>query len=127
MAERHQQWQLVDGADIDSLLTDFIARRTMKITEQRPGLIVVKGGSALALGKRARVLDWLPVRGRIAFDENEDGYTRVEASIRPRGRPHLRRRLFKELYEHKLSSWLGELDRTLKGNAQEVRDNSASR
>ncbi|MFZ1993578.1 MAG: hypothetical protein WAU75_05665, partial [Solirubrobacteraceae bacterium] len=33
--------------------------------------------------------------------------------VAPRGRPHLRRRQVEGLYEHKLSSWLAELDRTL--------------
>lgn len=122
-AEKHQQWKLVsNGTGIEAVLTAFVARRIMKITEQRPGLIEVKGGSALALGKRAQVLDWLPVRGRISFTEDEHRYTLVEASIGPRGRPHLRRRLFEELYEQKLSSWLAELDRTLRASAQEGRE-----
>jgi glycosyltransferase involved in cell wall biosynthesis len=112
--ERHQSWRAVPSAEpIEDLLTDFAARRIMTITERRPGLIDLKGGSALAAGKRARALDWLPVRARLAFGTDERGETWVDASIRPRGRPHLRRRQFDRLYEHKLSSWLEELDRTL--------------
>ncbi len=122
-AGKRQHWKLVcDRTGIEAVLTAFVARRIMKITEQRPGLIEVKGGSALALGKRAQVLDWLPVRGRISFTEDEHGCTVVEASIGPRGRPHLRRRLFEELYEQKLSSWLAELDRTLSASALSGRD-----
>src|SRR5947207_15991930 len=115
--EKHRQWHLIPrGTDIGDVLVAFVARRIMTITQQDEGLIEVKGGSALAVGKRAKVLDWLPVRARISFAQEPDGYTRVEASIRPRGRPHVRRRVFEELYEHKLSSWIAELDRTLKAN-----------
>ena len=95
------------------MLTEFAARRIMTITDRRPGLIELKGGSALAAGTRARALDWLPVRARLAFGTDEDGATWVDASVAPRGRPHLRRRQIEGLYEHKLSSWLAELDRTL--------------
>jgi glycosyltransferase involved in cell wall biosynthesis len=112
--ERHQSWRSVRSDEpIEDLLTDFAARRIMTITDRRPGLINLKGGSALAAGKRARALDWLPVRARLAFGTDERGQTWVDASIRPRGRPHVRRRHFDRLYEHKLSSWLEELDRTL--------------
>lgn len=121
--EKLQQWQLIpDSTPIEEVLTTFVARRIMKVTRQRPDAIEVKGGSALALGKRAKALDWLPVRGRIAFRARDDGYTVVEASIGPRGRPHLRRRLFAELYEQKLSSWLADLDRTLRASTKDVRE-----
>ncbi len=126
-SEKHQQWQLVpEGTGIETVLLAFVARRIMRVTAQRPGLIEVKGGSALAVGKRGKALDWLPVRGRISFGEDSDGYTRVEASIRRRGRPHVRRRTFAGLYEQKLSSWMAELDRTLKTSTQEVRETGAS-
>jgi hypothetical protein len=119
--EKHREWQVIpDAAGIEPVLTEFVARRIMKVTRQRPGLIEVKGGSALALGQRAQVLDWLPVRGRIAYGAGDPGYTKVEAWIGPRGRPHLRRRLFEELYEHKLSSWLADLDRTLRAATADV-------
>jgi hypothetical protein len=121
--EKHQQWHLVlDGIGIDTILLAFGARRIMRVTEQRAGLIEVKGGSALAVGKRARTLDWLPVRARISWVEDPNGYTQVEATVGPRGRPHIRRRLFAALYEQKLSSWLAELDRTLRASAKRVRD-----
>jgi glycosyltransferase involved in cell wall biosynthesis len=113
-AERHQSWRLGDpGEGIEYVLTEFVARRLMKIIERRPGVIDLKGGSALAVGKRARALDWLPVRAQILFGADAQGLIWVDASIRPRGRAHLRRRLFDGLYEHKLASWLAELDRTL--------------
>ncbi len=112
--ERRQSWRLVGAAElIEDVLTEFAARRIMTITDRRPGLIELKGGSALAAGTRARALDWLPVRARLAFGTDEDGATWVDASVAPRGRPHLRRRQIEGLYEHKLSSWLAELDRTL--------------
>ena len=112
--EKRQSWRrLAPPEPIETLLTDFAARRIMTITDQRPGLLDLKAGSALAAGKRARALDWLPVRARLAFGTDEQGETWVDASIRPRGRPHLRRRHFERLYEHKLASWLAELDRTL--------------
>ena len=112
--EKRQSWRLVGGTPlIEDVLTEFAARRIMTITDRRPGLIELKGGSALAAGTRARALDWLPLRARLAFGTDEDGGTWVEASVAPRGRPHLRRRQIEGLYEHKLSSWLAELDRTL--------------
>jgi glycosyltransferase involved in cell wall biosynthesis len=112
--ERRQSWRLVGAAElIEDVLTEFAARRIMTITDRRPGLIEVKGGSALAAGTRARALDWLPVRARLAFGSDEHGRTWVDAAVAPRGRPHLRRRQIEGLYEHKLSSWLAELDRTL--------------
>ena len=112
--ERRQSWRLVGAAElIEDVLTEFAARRIMTITDRRPGLIELKGGSALAAGTRARALDWLPVRARLAFGTDEDGATWVDASVAPRGRPHLRRRQIEGLYEHKLSSWLAELERTL--------------
>jgi hypothetical protein len=120
--EKNQRWQLIPDSPIDEVLTAFVARRIMKVTKQQPDAIEVTGGSALAVGMRAKALDWLPVRGRISFREGADGYTDVEASIGPRGRPHLRRRLFAELYEQKLSSWLADLDRTIRANAKDVRD-----
>jgi hypothetical protein len=121
IAVKRQLWRLRPGqAQIDQVLTEFVARRVMKVTRQRPGVIEVKGGSALAAGKRAKALDWLPVRGRIAYGPDKGGYIRVEAEIGPRGRPHLRRALFEELYEHKLSSWLAELDRTLRARTDAV-------
>ena len=123
IAVKRQQWRLRPGqAQIDQVLTEFVARRVMKITRQRPGAIEVKGGSALAAGKRAKALDWLPVRGRITYGPDKGGYIEVEAEIGPRGRPHLRRALFEELYEHKLSSWLAGLDRTLRASTLQVRD-----
>jgi glycosyltransferase involved in cell wall biosynthesis len=112
--ERSQSWRLVGAAElIEDVLTEFAARRIMTITDRRPGLIELKGGSALAAGSRARALDWLPVRARLAFGTDEQGRTWVDASVGPRGRPHLRRRQVEGLYEHKLASWLAELDRTL--------------
>lgn len=112
--ERRQSWRLVSAAElIEDVLTEFAARRIMTITDRRPGLIELKGGSALAAGTRARALDWLPVRARLAFGTDEQGRTWVDASVAPRGRPHLRRRTIEGLYEHKLASWLAELDRTL--------------
>lgn len=103
---QRQQWHLTPGqTGIETVLLAFVARRIMKVSLQRPGVIEVKGGSALAVGKRAQALDWLPVRARIVFWEDQNGDTRVEASIWPRGRPHVRRRLFEALYEQKLSSW----------------------
>jgi hypothetical protein len=102
---------------IDEVLTEFVARRVMKVTHQRPGLIEVKGGSALAAGKRAKALDWLPVKGQISYTQ-DGSLIHVEATIGPRGRPHLRRQLFEELYEHKLSSWLADLDRTLSSRTE---------
>jgi hypothetical protein len=97
-----------------------VARRVMKVTHQRPGLIEVKAGSALAAGKRARALDWLPVKGQISYAATEDGTTRVEATIAPRGRPHIRQALFEERYEQKLSLWLAELDRWLRARTEAV-------
>ncbi|HEY3728097.1 MAG TPA: glycosyltransferase family 4 protein [Solirubrobacteraceae bacterium] len=115
--EQHRHWSLRDCEQpIEEVLTDFAARRIMKITSRRPGVIELKAGSALAVGKRARALDWLPVRARISFGSDEDGRVWVDASIWPRGRAHFRRRLFDQLYEHKLSSWLAELDRALLGS-----------
>jgi glycosyltransferase involved in cell wall biosynthesis len=112
--ERSQSWRLVGAAElIEDVLTEFAARRIMTITDRRSGLIELKGGSALAAGTRARGLDWLPVRARLAFGSDDEGRTWVDASVAPRGRPHLRRRQIEGLYEHKLSSWLAELDRTL--------------
>jgi hypothetical protein len=120
-ASKRQQWRLRPGeAELDEVLTEFVARRIMKVTRQRPGELEVKGGSALAAGKRARALDWLPVRARIAYAPDGGGYVVVDAEIGPRGRPHLRRALFDELYEHKLSSWLAELDRTLRARTDVV-------
>ncbi len=122
IAEKHQRWQVLEGRSrIDEVLTEFVARRVMKVTHQRPGLIEVKGGSALAVGQRAQVLDWLPVKGQIAYAQ-EGSHIRVEATIGPRGRPHIRRQLFEELYEHKLSSWLADLDRTLRSRTESVAD-----
>jgi glycosyltransferase involved in cell wall biosynthesis len=115
--EKHQHWSLPPSErPIEEVLVDFAARRIMTITSRRHGVIELKAGSALAMGRRARALDWLPVRARIAFGSDEDGRTWVDASIWPRGRPHLRRRLFDRLYEQKLSSWLAELDRALQSN-----------
>jgi glycosyltransferase involved in cell wall biosynthesis len=112
--ERSQSWRLVGAAElIEDVLTEFAARRIMTITDRRSGLIELKGGSALAAGTRARALDWLPVRARLAFGSDDQGRTWVDASVAPRGRPHLRRRQIEGLYEHKLRSWLAELDRTL--------------
>jgi glycosyltransferase involved in cell wall biosynthesis len=112
--ERSQSWKLVGAAElIEDVLTEFAARRIMTITDRRPGLIELKGGSSLAAGTRARALDWLPVRARLAFGSDDQGRTWVDASVAPRGRPHLRRRQIEGLYEHKLQSWLAELDRTL--------------
>jgi glycosyltransferase involved in cell wall biosynthesis len=112
--ERSQSWRLVGAAElIEDVLTEFAARRIMTITDRRSGLIELKGGSALAAGTRARALDWLPVRARLAFGSDDQGRTWVDASVAPRGRPHLRRRQIEGLYEHKLQSWLAELDRTL--------------
>ncbi len=120
--EKHQRWQVLEGRSrIDEVLTEFVARRLMKVTHQRPGLIEVKGGSALAAGKRAQALDWLPVKGRIAYSQ-DGSHIRVEATIGPRGRPHVRRHLFEELYEHKLSSWLADLDRTLRSRTEAAED-----
>ena len=114
--ERSRQWLLRLGdAPLEPVLTTFVARRIMRITDQWPGTIEAKGGSALALGKRARVLDWLPVRARIVFGSDGQGCTWVQASVARRGRPHFRRRLFDRLYEQKLTSWLADLDRTLQG------------
>jgi glycosyltransferase involved in cell wall biosynthesis len=115
--EKHQHWSL-PGSDtpIEEILVDFAARRIMTVTSRRDGVIELKAGSALAMGTRARALDWLPVRARIAFGSGEDGRIRVDASIWPRGRPHVRRRVFDRLYEQKLSSWLAELDRALQSN-----------
>jgi hypothetical protein len=123
IGEKHRRWEVIPGqTGIEHVLTEFVARRIMKISRRRPGLIEVKGGSALAVGARAQALDWLPVRGRIEFGDGDAGFEKIDAWIGPRGRPHLRRRLFEELYEHKLSSWLAELDRTLRASAAEVRD-----
>jgi hypothetical protein len=123
IAEKSREWLVAPGSEaIEAVLTGFVAHRIMKITERQPGVLEVKGGSVLAAGKRAQVLDWLPVRGRISFTEGDDGHTRVAASIRPRGLTHPRRRLFEELYERKLSSWLADLDRTLRASATDVRD-----
>jgi glycosyltransferase involved in cell wall biosynthesis len=112
--EKRQSWHLVAAeALVADVLTEFAARRIMTITDRRPGLIELKGGSALAAGTRARALDWLPLRARLAFGPDARGGSWVEASVAPRGRPHLRRRQIEGLYEHKLSSWLAELDRAL--------------
>jgi hypothetical protein len=120
IAEKHQRWQVLEGRSrIDAVLTEFVARRVMKVTHQRPGLIEVKGGSALAAGKRAQALDWLPVKGQIAYTQ-EGSHVQIEATIGPRGRPHVRRHMFEELYEHKLTSWLADLDRTLRSRTESV-------
>ncbi len=112
--ERGAQWRVrAPSAEVDAVLTEFVARRIMKITRRRPGQLEVKAGSALALGSRARALDWLPLRGRIEFGADGEGGVLITASIRARGRPHLRRRFFDELYEQKLTSWLADLDRSL--------------
>jgi hypothetical protein len=127
-APKAQQWRVRPRQDpVDAVLIEFVARRVMKIIRQRPGTIEVKGGSALAAGKRARALDWLPVKGRIAYAADEGGCVVVEAEIGPRGRPHLRRKLFDELYEHKLTSWLAELDRTLQSRAEVLPASEAAR
>jgi hypothetical protein len=127
-APKAQQWRVRPRQDpVDAVLIEFVARRVMKIIRQRPGTIEVKGGSALAAGKRARALDWLPVKGRIAYAADEGGCVVVEAEIGPRGRPHLRRKLFDELYEHKLTSWLAELDRTLQSRAEVLPASEAGR
>lgn len=127
-APKAQQWHVRPGQDpVDEVLIEFVARRVMKIIRQRPGAIEVKGGSALAAGKRARALDWLPVKGRIAYAPDEGGLVVVQAEIGPRGRPHLRRKLFDGLYEHKLSSWLAELDRTLRSRTDVVPGDEGAR
>jgi len=112
--EQHRQWRvLAEPEELEAALTAFIARRIMMITAHAPGRIEAKGGSTLAAGRRARALDWLPIRATITFDVQDDEHVLVHASVRARGRPHLRRRFFAELYDQKLSSWLADLDRAV--------------
>jgi hypothetical protein len=112
--EQRREWLVPASEEVlEPALTAFAARRIMTIVGRQPGRLQAKGGSTLAAGRRARALDWLPIRATIEYRVQRDGLILVCAVVRARGRPHLGRRFFDELYERKLSSWLVDLDRTL--------------
>jgi hypothetical protein len=109
-------------SELDKTLTEFLARRLMKIKRRRGGMMDVTAGSILRVVPGGAI-DWLPVRARIWQRRDQDRRTRVQARIRPRGRPRLvRRRRSQTLYERKMSSWLAQLEATLRASAQEVRE-----
>jgi hypothetical protein len=107
---------------LDEALTDFIARKLMTITRRSDRMMEVKHGSTLAIDLGG-TLDWLPVRGRIWHQPEGSTGTRVQARIQPRGRPRVvRRRQIRRVYDKKMSSWLEQVEATLRATAQEVHE-----
>ncbi len=117
--EQTRHWRVRTSPErLEEAVFAFAARRIMRVVDQRPGRLVVKGGSTLAAGRRAMVLDWLPIRATISWEGQADGHALVHAAVSPRGRPHVRRAMFDALYAQKLSSWLSDLGRTLEAIEQ---------
>jgi hypothetical protein len=122
-ANMQRAWVLSAApGELDAALTSFIARKLMKITQRRDGMIEVTAGSTLAIDLGG-TLDWLPVRARIWRCPEREERTRVQAQIRPRGRPRLvRRGQIRRLYKTKMSSWLAQLDETLRATGVQVQE-----
>src|SRR2546430_8093256 len=124
-ANMQRAWVLSAApGELDAALTSFIARKLMKITQRRDGMIEVTAGSTLAIDLGG-TLDWLPVRARIWRCPEREERTRVQAQIRPRGRPRLvRRGQIRRLYKTKMSSWLAQLDETLRATGGQGQEGS---
>lgn len=122
-AGMERAWRLgAPSGDLEEALTAFIARKLMKVTRQTDAVMEVRHGSTLAIDLGG-TLDWLPIRARIWHGPEADGGTRVQAHIQPRGRPRIvRRQQIADRYQTKMSSWLEQLDATLRATAAEVQE-----